>query len=70
MKTTMTKDEQKIQNTKIRLAVKTGELPYTFYDIPEKRDYYQKIIRTCNSWGIGKFSLTEIEKGKWTIDIA
>ena len=66
----MKKENQKIQNAEIRLKVRKRELPYTFSDIPEKRDYYQKIVSKCNSWGIGKFSLTEIEKGKWTIDIA
>lgn len=34
--------EQKIKNTKLRLALRTGELPYTFEDEFEKQ--YRQIV--------------------------
>lgn len=38
----MTKKEQAIQNARIRIAIRTGELPYSFTDAMEKS--YRKII--------------------------
>ena len=42
MKAPRTRDEQKILNTRLRLALRTGALPFRFIDDQEK--HYRKII--------------------------
>ena len=67
MDTTRTKRDQKILNAKIRLAIRDGQLPYTFIDEYE-RDY-RKIVYNM-SIEIGK-KLTVNKKGNvWTIALA
>ena len=64
---TMTKNEQKILNARIRLALRTGDLPFTFVDKHEKN--YRKIV-----WKMGKdlnkkFTVNK-RKSVWTISLA
>ena len=58
---------QKLINAGIRLAVRKGELPYTFIDKNEKtyRQIVYKLGREMNK----KFTATKVDD-KWTIDIA
>ena len=59
--------KQKIKNAELRLAIRKGELPYTFIDKDEKT--YRQIIYKLGREMNKKFSVTK--KGdKWTIDIA
>ena len=59
--------KQKIKNAELRLAIRKGELPYTFVDKDEKtyRQIVYKLGREMNK----KFSVTK-NGDKWTIDIA
>ena len=59
--------KQKIKNAELRLAIRKGELPYTFIDKDEKT--YRQIVYKLGMEMNKKFSVTK--KGdKWTIDIA
>ena len=59
--------KQKIKNAELRLAIRKGELPYTFIDKDEKT--YKQIVYKLGMEMNKKFSVTK--KGdKWTIDIA
>ena len=59
--------KQKIKNAELRLAIRKGELPYTFIDKDEKT--YRQIVYKLGLEMNKKFSVTK--KGdKWTIDIA
>ena len=59
--------KQKIKNAELRLAIRKGELPYTFVDKDEKT--YRQIVYKLGMEMNKKFSVTK--KGdKWTIDIA
>ena len=58
--------KQKIKNAELRLAIRKGELPYTFIDKDEKT--YRQIVYKLGMEMNKKFSVTK--KGdKWTIDI-
>lgn len=62
----MTTKEQKLQNAKIRLALRTGDLPYKFTDRYEKS--YRKIIYELGvELGI-KFKVNKVGE-RWTISI-
>ena len=58
---------QKLINAELRLAVRKGELPYTFVDRHEKT--YRQIVYKLGLEMGKKFSVTKI-KDQWTIDIA
>lgn len=59
--------QQKIINAKIRLAVREGQLPYTFVDKDEKT--YRKIVYELSKELGKKFTVTKV-KDQWSIDIA
>ena len=58
---------QKLINAELRLAVRKGELPYTFTDQNEKT--YRQIIYKLGREMNKKFTATKVDD-KWTIDIA
>ena len=58
---------QKLINAGIRLAVRKGELPYTFIDKNEKT--YRQIVYKLGREMNRKYSVTKVGD-KWTIDIA
>lgn len=63
----MTKAEQKILNARIRLALRTGDLPFTFTD---KYDYdYRKIVYQMSKELNRKFTVNK-KKSVWTINLA
>ena len=62
-----TKSAQQLLNAEIRLAVRKGELPFTFVDSDEKT--YRKIVYQLGKETGRKLSCTKIND-KWTIDIA
>ena len=62
-----TKSAQQLLNAEIRLAVRKGELPFTFIDNDEKT--YRKIVYQLGKEMGKKFSCTKIDD-KWIIDIA
>ena len=62
-----TKSSQQLLNAEIRLAVRKGELPFTFVDNDEKT--YRKIVYQLAKETGQKLSCTKIED-KWIIDIA
>ena len=59
--------KQKIKNAELRLAIRKGELPYTFIDKDEKT--YRQIVYKLGLEMNKKFSVTKTGD-KWTIDIA
>ena len=59
--------KQKIKNAELRLAIRKGELPYTFIDKDEKT--YRQIVYKLGMEMNKKFSVTK-NGDKWTIDIA
>jgi hypothetical protein len=59
--------KQKIKNAELRLAIRKGELPYTFIDSQEKT--YRQIVYKLGQEMNKKFSVTKVGD-KWTIDIA
>ncbi len=59
--------KQKIKNAELRLAIRKGELPYTFIDKDEKT--YRQIVYKLGQEMNKKFSVTKVGD-KWTIDIA
>jgi hypothetical protein len=59
--------KQKIKNAELRLAIRKGELPYTFVDSQEKT--YRQIVYKLGQEMNKKFSVTKVGD-KWTIDIA
>ena len=58
---------QKLINAELRLAIRKGELPYTFIDKDEKT--YRQIVYKLGREMNRKFSATKVGD-KWTIDIA
>ena len=58
---------QKLINAELRLAIRKGELPYTFVDSQEKT--YRQIVYKLGQEMNKKFSVTKVGD-KWTIDIA
>lgn len=62
-----TKSPQQLLNAEIRLAVRKGELPFTFVDSDEKT--YRKMVWSLSREIGQKLSCTKIDD-KWTIDIA
>ena len=62
-----TKSAQQLLNAEIRLAVRKGELPFTFVDSDEKT--YRKIVYQLSRETGQKLSCTKIDD-KWIIDIA
>lgn len=62
-----TKSAQQLLNAEIRLAVRKGELPFTFVDSDEKT--YRKIVYQLGKETGKKLSCTKIDD-KWTIDLA
>ena len=63
----MTKAEQKILNAKIRLAMRTGDLPFTFVDKFDKD--YRKIVYMTGVELNKKFTVQK-RKSVWTISLA
>ena len=59
--------KQKKKNDELRLAIRKGELPYTFVDSQEKT--YRQIVYKLGQEMNKKFSVTKVGD-KWTIDIA
>ena len=59
-----TKDEQKILNTRLRLALRTGELPFRFIDDQEK--HYRKIIYSTGI-EVGKKFTANKNGNVWTV---
>jgi hypothetical protein len=59
-----TKDEQKILNTRLRLALRTGELPFRFIDDQEK--HYRKIIYSTGI-EVGKKFTANKDGNVWTV---
>ena len=59
-----TRDEQKILNTRLRLALRTGALPFRFIDSQEKD--YRKIVYAIGVEVGKKFSANK-DGGKWTV---
>ena len=59
--------KQKLKNAELRLAIRKGELPYTFIDKDEKT--YRQIVYKLGMEMNKKFSVTKTGD-KWTIDIA
>ena len=59
--------KQKIKNAELRLAIRKGELPYTFIDKDEKT--YRQMVYKLGQEMNKKFSVTKVGD-KWTIDIA
>ena len=58
---------QKLINAELRLAIRKGELPYTFIDKDEKT--YRQIVYKLGREMNRKYSVTKVGD-KWTIDIA
>lgn len=63
----MTKEEQKILNARLRLALRTGDLPFTFTDKFEKD--YRKIVYQMSKKLNKKFTVQK-RKSVWTINLA
>jgi hypothetical protein len=63
----MTPKEQKILNAQIRLALRTGQLPFTFEDEQEKR-YRQLVFEMSKETGI-KYKVNKVGK-LWSIDLS
>jgi hypothetical protein len=59
-----TRDEQKILNTRLRLALRTGELPFRFIDDQEK--HYRKIIYSTGV-EVGKKFTANKDGNVWTV---
>ena len=59
-----TRDEQKILNTRLRLALRTGELPFRFIDDQEK--HYRKIIDSTVV-EVGKTFTSNKDGNVWTV---
>jgi hypothetical protein len=59
-----TRDEQKILNTRLRLALRTGELPFRFVDDQEK--HYRKIIYSIGV-EVGKKFTANKDGNVWTV---
>ena len=59
--------EQQIKNQKLRLALRTGALPYTFTDSENKR--YRTIVWEMQN-ETGKKFTTHKDNDQWTINIA
>ncbi len=62
-----TRDEQKILNTRLRLALRTGALPFRFIDSQEKD--YRKIIYSTGI-EVGKKFTANKDGNVWTITVA
>ena len=59
-----TRDEQKILNTRLRLALRTGALPFRFIDDQEK--HYRKIIYSIGV-EVGKKFTANKDGNVWTV---
>ena len=59
-----TRDEQKILNTRLRLALRTGALPFRFVDDQEK--HYRKIIYSTGI-EVGKKFTANKDGNVWTV---
>ena len=59
-----TRDEQKILNTRLRLALRTGELPFRFIDSQEKD--YRKIVYAIGV-EVGKKFTANKDGNVWTV---
>ena len=59
-----TKDEQKILHTRLRLALRTGALPFRFIDDQEK--HYRKIIYSTGV-EVGKKFTANKDGNVWTV---
>ena len=59
-----TRDEQKILNTRLRLALRTGDLPFRFVDDQEK--HYRKIIYSTGV-EVGKKFTANKDGNVWTV---
>lgn len=59
-----TRDEQKILNTRLRLALRTGALPFRFIDDQEK--HYRKIIYSTGV-EVGKKFTANKDGNVWTV---
>ncbi|NCD00452.1 MAG: hypothetical protein EOL95_12245 [Bacteroidia bacterium] len=59
-----TRDEQKILNTRLRLALRTGALPFRFIDDQEK--HYRKIIYSTGI-EVGKKFTANKDGNVWTV---
>lgn len=59
-----TRDEQKILNTRLRLALRTGALPFRFIDDQEK--HYRKIIYSTGV-EVGKKFTANKNGNVWTV---
>ena len=59
-----TMDEQKILNTRLRLALRTGALPFRFIDDQEK--HYRKIIYSTGI-EVGKKFTANKDGNVWTV---
>ena len=59
--------EQKILNARLRLALRTGNLPFQFIDSQDKD--YRKIVYAIGVEVGKKFSANK-DGGKWTITVA
>ena len=62
----MTKREQKLQNAKIRMALREGKLPYQFTDSEEKN--YRKLVYEMGREIGCKFTVAKV-RDLWTISI-
>ena len=60
----ITRDEQKILNTRLRLALRTGALPFRFIDDQEK--HYRKIIYSTGV-EVGKKFTANKDGNVWTV---
>ena len=61
-----TRDEQKILNTRLRLALRTGALPFRFIDDQEK--HYRKIIYSTGV-EVGKKFTANKDGNVWTVRV-
>ena len=59
-----TRDEQKILNTRLRLALRTGAMPFRFVDDQEK--HYRKIIYSTGV-EVGKKFTANKDGNVWTV---
>ena len=59
-----TRDEQKILNTRLRLALRTGAMPFRFIDDQEK--HYRKIIYSTGV-EVGKKFTANKDGNVWTV---
>ena len=59
-----TRDEQKILNTRLRLALRTGAMPFRFVDDQEK--HYRKIIYSTGI-EVGKKFTANKDGNVWTV---